>query len=232
MAIVAAVDEQTAREAFVVDQGGTMKCLNQSLIWTVRSAHSSVVHPEMDFHCNFPIGAEPARNIASSHRNEFGDVEGELASCEVTLTESYRTQAQAHAMMETYRAFSYLDQAGRLVVVSSTQIPFHVRRQLARALQISATRIRVIKPRIGGGFGGKQTGVAEVYAAIVTWKTGKPAVIVYDRRETFIASNSRHATQFYRADRRRRRRNDPGRGYSGTFRYRRLWRACAPPFSW
>jgi CO/xanthine dehydrogenase Mo-binding subunit len=96
-------------------------------------------------------------------------------------------------MMETYRAYSYLDHTGRLVVVSSTQIPFHVRRQLSRALKMPASKIRVIKPRIGGGFGGKQTGAVEMFAAIVTLRTGKPAKIIYDRRETFAATNSRHA---------------------------------------
>ena len=195
VAIVAAVDERTARHALELlhveyDVYKPVLDMDKAI------GHQSVVHPEADFHCNFPIGSEPSRNIASSHVSEFGDVEAELSRCEVVLTESYRTQAQAHAMMETYRAFSYLDHAGRLVVVSSTQIPFHVRRQLAHALQLPASRVRVVKPRIGGGFGGKQTGVAEVYTAVVTLKTGKPAIIVYDRKETFTASNSRHATHF------------------------------------
>ena len=86
-----------------------------------------------------------------------------------------------------------VDHTGRLVVVSSTQIPFHVRRQLAKSLQLPASRIRVIKPRIGGGFGGKQTAVVERFVAMVTLKTGKPAKIVYDRKETFTCTNSRHA---------------------------------------
>ena len=194
-AIVAAVDEQTAKAALELIRV-EYEVLEPALDVDMAIGHSTIVHPEADFHCNFPIGADPARNIASSHVIEYGDVEAELAASDVVVTEEYRTQAQAHAMMETYRTFCYLDQAGRLVVVSSTQIPFHVRRQLARALQIPATRIRVIKPRIGGGFGGKQTGVSEIYAAVVTWKTGKPALIVYDRKETFMASNSRHATHF------------------------------------
>ena len=195
VAIVAAVDEKTAKQALELIKV-EYEMFEPVLELAMAIGHSSVVHPEPDFHCNFPIGAEPARNIAASVDLHYGDVEAELARCEVVVTESYRTQAQAHAMMETYRAFSQLDQAGRLVVVSSTQIPFHVRRQLARALQLPATRVRVIKPRIGGGFGGKQTGVAEAFAAVVTWKTGKPAMIVYDRKEAFTASNSRHATQY------------------------------------
>lgn len=95
-------------------------------------------------------------------------------------------------MMETFRAFTYMDVYGRLNVVASTQVPFHVRRILAHALDVSKSRIRVIKPRIGGGFGAKQTVVAEVYPAIVTMKTGKPAKIIYSRYESQIASSPRH----------------------------------------
>ncbi|MBC8015765.1 MAG: molybdopterin-dependent oxidoreductase, partial [Sporomusaceae bacterium] len=155
--------------------------------------HTSVVHPEADVHCNFDIGMNQQQNIVSSQKVEVGDVEEELKHCAVVVEDTYYTQAQAHCMMETYRSFSYLDHTGRLVVISSTQIPFHVRRKLARALQIPASKIRVIKPRIGGGFGGKQTMVVELFSAIVTLKTGKPAKVVYDRGETFACSNSRHA---------------------------------------
>ncbi len=195
VAIVAADDEKTALDALALIQ---VEYDVLSPVLDISSAidNPSIVHPEPDLFCNFPIGMEQRRNIASSHSVEIGDIEAELARCEVVVEESYRTQAQAQAMMETFRTFTYLDHAGRLVVVSSTQIPFHIRRQLARALQIPASRIRVIKPRIGGGFGAKQTGVCEVYPALVTLKTGKPAKIVYERKETFIASNSRHATQF------------------------------------
>ncbi|MHC1758414.1 MAG: xanthine dehydrogenase family protein molybdopterin-binding subunit [Negativicutes bacterium] len=195
VAIVAAVDEKTALKAMELIKVD-YEVLKPVLDLATAIDHPAVVHPEDDLHCNFPIGLEKDRNIASSHTSEYGDVEAELSRCDVVVEESYRTQAQAQAMMETFRTFTQLDHAGRLVVISSTQIPFHVRRQLARALQISATRIRVIKPRIGGGFGAKQTGVSEVYPAIVTLKTGKPAKIVYERKETFIASNSRHATEF------------------------------------
>ena len=195
VAIVAAVDEKTAIAAMDLIRV-EYEVLEPVLDLATAIDHASVVHPENDLHCNVPIGLEKDRNIASTYTVEYGDIEGELAKCDVVVEESYRTQAQAQAMMETFRTFTQLDHAGRLVVISSTQIPFHVRRQLARALQIPSTRIRVIKPRIGGGFGAKQTGVAEMYAAIVTLKTGKPAKIVYGRKETFIASNSRHATQF------------------------------------
>ncbi len=120
-------------------------------------------------------------------------MEEELSKCDVVVEDTYYTQAQSHGMMETYRAYNYLDHMGRLVVVSSTQIPFHVRRHLSRALDIPSSKIRVIKPRIGGGFGGKQTACVEIFSALVTLKTGKPAKIIYDRKETFTCTTSRHA---------------------------------------
>ena len=94
--------------------------------------------------------------------------------------------------METFRAACYLDHFGRLNVISSTQVPFHVRRILGNALDIPASKVRVIKPRIGGGFGAKQTAVCEIYPAIVTWMTGRPSKIVYSRYESQICSSPRH----------------------------------------
>ena len=83
--------------------------------------------------------------------------------------------------METFRTYCYMDYFGRLNVVSSTQIPFHVRRILGNALDIPSSKVRVIKPRIGGGFGAKQTSVCEIYPAFVTWMTGRPSKIIYSR---------------------------------------------------
>ena len=192
VAIIAAVDEKTALKAMKLIKA-EYEIFEPVLNFEEAEGHRTIVHPEDDLHCNFDIGMKKDKNIVSSQKVEIGDVEEELKKCPVVVEETCYTQAQAHAMMETYRAFSYLDHTGRLVVVSSTQIPFHVRRKLSRALQLPASRIRVIKPRIGGGFGGKQTAVAEIFSAIVTLKTGKPAKIVYERKETFCCSNSRHA---------------------------------------
>lgn len=192
VAIVAAVDEQTAAKALKLIKVD-YEVFEPVLDFEKATGHTSVVHPENDVHCNFPMGMKRSKNIICTHEVEVGDVEEELRQCPVTVKETYYTQAQAHGMMETYRAFSYFDHAGRMTVVSSTQIPFHVRRQLARALQFPASKIRVIKPRIGGGFGGKQTGAVEMFAAIVTLRTGKPAMIIYDRTETFSCTSSRHA---------------------------------------
>ena len=95
-------------------------------------------------------------------------------------------------MMETFRAFTELDTYGRLNITSATQVPFHVRRILSNALDIPKSKIRVIKPRIGGGFGAKQSVVAEIFPAIVTMKTGKPAKIVYTREESMTNGSPRH----------------------------------------
>ena len=192
VAIVAAVDERTALQALKKIKVAYEK-LQPVLDFEQALGHSSVVHPEDDLACNFDIGLQKDKNIASSFIEAVGDVEEEFMRCDVVVEGVYYPQAQSHAMMETYRAYTYLDHTGRLVVVSSTQVPFHIKRQLARALQIPASRIRVVKPRIGGGFGGKQTGSGEVFTAIVTLKTGKPAFITYDRKETFSCTTSRHA---------------------------------------
>lgn len=192
VAIIAAVDEKIALKAMKLIKVN-YEVFEPVLDFEKAIDHSAVVHTEKNIHCNVDIGMEQSRNIVCTSKVKFGNVEEELAKCDTIIERIYYTQAQAHAMMETYRAFSYLDHAGRLVVTSSTQIPFHVRRHLARALNISSSKIRVIKPRIGGGFGGKQTASVEIFPAIVTWKTGKPAMLIYDRKETFSCTTSRHA---------------------------------------
>ncbi|MTI79695.1 MAG: aldehyde oxidase [Firmicutes bacterium] len=192
VAVIAATDEKTA--ALAIDLINVEYEVYEPVIdFEEADSHQSTVHPENDLHCNFDIGMKKENNIACTHKVQVGDIEEELKKCDVVVEETYYTQAQAQAMMETYRAYSYFDHTGRLVVVSSTQIPFHIKRQLARSLEIPSSKIRVIKPRIGGGFGGKQTGAVEIFAALVTQKTGKPAKIVYSRKETFTCTNSRHA---------------------------------------
>ncbi|PHR25223.1 MAG: aldehyde oxidase [Desulfotalea sp.] len=144
-------------------------------------------------HTNFDVGCDASRNVAAAHSLEFGDVEAELSRCEVVIEQTYRTQAQAHAMMETYRASTSIDVHGRLQVMTSTQIPYHVRRHLSVILGLPKSKIKILKPRVGGSFGGKQTASVEIFPAIVTMKTGKAAHLVYTRQETFCCTTSRHA---------------------------------------
>lgn len=192
VAIIAAKDEKTALKAmeFIKVE---YEVLEPVLDFEKAIGHPSIVHPENNLQVNFDIGMEKEKNIAASYKIEVGDVESELEYSDVVVEETYYTQAQSHGMMETYRAATYIDHNGRLTVMSSTQIPFHIRKLLARALEIPKSKIRVVKPRIGGGFGGKQTASVEIFPAIVTLKTGKPAKIIYDRKETFCCTTSRHA---------------------------------------
>ncbi|MDY3619214.1 xanthine dehydrogenase family protein molybdopterin-binding subunit [Agathobaculum sp.] len=151
-----------------------------------------LVHPEDDWQSLCPVGADNKRNLCASDTCADGDVEAVLASCDEVVEHTYHTKACQQAMMETFRTYTEIDAYGRLHVISSTQIVFHVRRILANALEIPKSKIHVEKPRIGGGFGAKQTVVAEVYPALVTWKTGKPAKMLYSREECQIAGSPRH----------------------------------------
>ncbi|QMS84410.1 xanthine dehydrogenase family protein molybdopterin-binding subunit [Candidatus Xianfuyuplasma coldseepsis] len=154
--------------------------------------HDVVLHPEDEVHEMFPIGYEPKRNIAASYHMEVGDVEAELKKCDVVINETFYTQAQMHAMMEPHTVNARIDFQNRLVLYSATQTPFHVRRIISQTLEVPLSKIRVIKPRVGGGFGGKQSLHGEMLVSAVTLRTGKPAKMVYTRKEVFEASPTRH----------------------------------------
>ena len=151
-----------------------------------------LVHPEDDWKLKIPLGGDNKRNLCASAVEEHGNVDEVLAKCKYTVERTYHTRANQQTMMETFRTACYMDHFGRLIVLSSTQIPFHVRRIVGRALDIPASKVRVIKPRIGGGFGAKQTSVSEIYPAIVTWKTGRPSKMIFSRYESMICSSPRH----------------------------------------
>lgn len=151
-----------------------------------------VIHPEEDWESKVPVGADNKRNLCAMKEESAGDVDEVLKHCKYTVEKTYHTKANQQAMMETFRSYTYLDYFGRMNVVTSTQVPFHVRRILGRALGIGASNVRVVKPRIGGGFGAKQTAVTEVYPALVTLKTKRPAKLVFSRYESQICSSPRH----------------------------------------
>lgn len=154
-----------------------------------------LVHPEDDFVSLVEVGADNKRNLCSSERMSIGNVDEELAKCAHVIEETYHTKANNQTMMETFRTYTSIDAYGRLNIISSTQIPFHVRRILSNALQIPKSQIRVIKPRIGGGFGAKQSVVSELFPAIVTWITKKPAKMIYSRKESFTNGSPRHEAE-------------------------------------
>ncbi|MDO5142273.1 MAG: molybdopterin-dependent oxidoreductase [Eubacteriales bacterium] len=156
-----------------------------------------LVHPEDDWQALCPVGADNRRNLCASEACGDGDVDAVLADCDVVVDQVYRTQACQQAMMETFRTYTEIDAFGRLHIVSSTQIVFHVRRIIANALDIPKSKIHVEKPRIGGGFGAKQTVVAELYPAFVTWTTGRPAKMIYSREECQTAGSPRHEMEMH-----------------------------------
>ena len=151
-----------------------------------------LVHPEDTWKSLCPVGADNKRNLCACESSDHGDVDQVLADCDVVVEETYHTLANQQAMMETFRTVCYMDTYGRLNVLSSTQIVFHARRILSNALGIPKSKIRVMKPRIGGGFGAKQTVVAEIFPAFVTWKTGKASKMIFTREESQTASSPRH----------------------------------------
>ena len=156
-----------------------------------------LVHPEENWESLAPVGADNKRNLCAHDESGAGDIEAVLAGCDVVIDHTYHTRACQQAMMETFRTYCSIDAYGRLNVLSSTQIVFHCRRILANALHIPKSMIRVTKPRIGGGFGAKQTSVCEVYPAFVTWKTKKPSKIIFSRYESQIASTPRHEMEMH-----------------------------------
>jgi putative selenate reductase molybdopterin-binding subunit len=156
-----------------------------------------LVHPEENWESLAPVGADNKRNLCAHDESGAGDIEAVLAGCDVIIDHTYHTRACQQTMMETFRTYCSIDAYGRLNVLSSTQIVFHCRRILANALHIPKSMIRVAKPRIGGGFGAKQTSVCEVYPAFVTWKTKKPSKIIFSRYESQIASTPRHEMELH-----------------------------------
>ena len=193
-------------DAVAIVAGETEKAVNQAMkvikvkydvLEPVLDFHEAkdnpiLVHPEDNWQALCPVGADNKRNLCASGLEEHGDVDKVIAESDVVVENTYHTKAVQQTMMETFRTYTQMDTYGRLNIISSTQVPFHVRRILSNALDIPKSKIRVIKPRIGGGFGAKQTVVAEVYPAIVTLKTGRPAKIIYTREESLIASSPRH----------------------------------------
>ena len=150
-----------------------------------------LVHPEDNWMSHGNTG-DVKRNLLHHEEDAHGDVEEVLADCEEVIEHSWRIKAAQQGYMETIRAYCEIDRYGRLHCISSTQIVFHIRRILANALGISKSMVRAEKPRIGGGFGAKQTAVCEVYPAFVTWMTKRPSKIIYSRRECQTIASPRH----------------------------------------
>ena len=191
VAIIAAESEKAALKAMKLIRV-QYDVLEAVLDFRTAKDNPILVHPEEDWFPPCAVGGDNKRNMVASETSSHGDVDGIMADCDIVIDRTYHTRAFNQAMMEPFICYTNLDRYGRLHVISSTQIVFHTRRILSRALGIPKSRIRVEKPRIGGGFGAKQTAVCDVYPAFVTMKTGRAAKISYTREEAQIAGSPRH----------------------------------------
>ena len=196
VAILAGADEKC------VDKAMKLVKVEYEVLEPVLDFHTAkdnpvLVHPEDNWESLAPVGADNRRNLCAHDECGNGDIDAVLADCDVVIDCVYHTQACQQAMMETFRTYCEIDTYGRLHIISSTQIVFHTRRIVANALHIPKSKVRVTKPRIGGGFGAKQTAVSAVYPAFVTWMTKKPSKIIFSRVESQIASSPRHEMEMH-----------------------------------
>lgn len=196
VAIVAAENEKAADRALKLIRV-QYEVLEAILDFHTAKDNPILVHPEENWKALCPVGADNKRNLVATGSDVNGDIEKILADSDIVIDHTYHTKAYNQTMMETFRTYTKLDRSGRLHVISSTQIVFHVRRILSNALGIPKSKIRVEKPRIGGGFGAKQSSVSEVYPAFVTMKTGRPAQIIYTREDSLIAGSPRHEMEVH-----------------------------------
>ncbi|MBA2284844.1 MAG: molybdopterin-dependent oxidoreductase [Ktedonobacteraceae bacterium] len=135
---------------------------------------------------------DATRNLAAHEELERGDFAAAMRTADLVVEGEYRVPFISHAVLEPHVSVAYLDGYDRLIVVTSTQVPYHTRRQLAAVLQLPIARVRVVKPRVGGGFGGKQEMILEPVAGILAMKTRQPVRVEYSRQEEFTAARFRH----------------------------------------
>ncbi len=189
VALVAAESEELARRALELIEVEYEELL---AILDPRQAldNPTIIHDEPEY-VNF-ADSDAKRNLAAEIRIDIGDVEAGFARADLVFEDEYTVQKVQQAHIEPHVCITYWDEDDRLVIRTSTQVPFHARRILAPVLGLPPKRIRVIKPRIGGGFGGKQEVLVEDACAHLTIATGRPVRMEYTREEEFTAARSRH----------------------------------------
>lgn len=184
IAAVVAVDELTAEKALKLIK------VEYEEYPLILSAEDALKEGAVEIH----VGSG---NIVGQSAYEWGDLEAAFAEADQIFTDSFSTSTVQHCAMENHSAYAYIDDNGKIVVVTSTQIPHICRRIVGQALGIPWGRVRVVKPYVGGGFGSKQDAVVEPLVAFLTTVLGgRPVKMQLSREETFIASRVRHAIQF------------------------------------
>lgn len=151
-----------------------------------------VIHDEPEAKVIIPIDYQPDKNLCASVDALVGDPDKALAESDFVFeVETHAPRAQ-HCATEPHVSAAYLDGNDRVVIITSTQVPFHVRRIVAHSLELPVKKVRVIKPRVGGAFGSKQEMCFEDVVALVSMRTGRPCLCVYTREEVFVSSRTRH----------------------------------------
>lgn len=154
------------------------------------------VHAE-DEYMPIPVPYKPEKNIAAEIMTGFGDIKKGFAEADTIIEDSYSMHYASHCAVEPHATLAFFDKWGRLVIVTATQVPFHVRRIVGMVCNIETKNIRVVKPRVGGGFGGKQEVLLEPVAAFIAWKLKRAVKIVLSRKEVFVNARTRHEMRSY-----------------------------------
>jgi putative selenate reductase molybdopterin-binding subunit len=158
---------------------------------------SPVIHDEPEARAIIPVPYEPEKNIAAKVGMDVGNVDQAIAGAAYKLDNSYYIHLAQHCPIEPHVALAHVDAEGRLVIRTSTQVPFHARRITAQVLDIPVRMVRVIKPRIGGGFGAKQEVLIEDVVGMLAWRTRRPVLLMYTREEEFVSSRTRHPERIH-----------------------------------
>ena len=150
-----------------------------------------LVHGDHAVECRLPIGADPTRNLAASASGSVGDLSRGIAEADTVIERTYTTSRVQCTPVEPHVVYTKMD-GDRLVIHASTQVPWHLRRIVAGVIGIPENRVRVIKERVGGGYGSKQDILVEDLCAWATLTTGRPVFSKYTREEEFTAATTRH----------------------------------------
>ncbi|MCY3413692.1 MAG: molybdopterin-dependent oxidoreductase [Candidatus Heimdallarchaeota archaeon] len=162
-----------------------------------RDDDAPLIHDEEEAYMPIPVFYEPKKNHVSHTDFTFGEIEKEFENSDVVVERRFDTQYAQHCPIEPHVCMAYYDETDyneepRIVVRTSTQVPFHARRIIARSLGIREKNLRVIKPRIGGAFGTKQEVLLEQLTVFLTMKTKRPVLLEFTRKEEFISARTRH----------------------------------------
>jgi putative selenate reductase molybdopterin-binding subunit len=189
VALVAAEDLSTARQAI-----GRIKVEYDPLppLFDPEEAVGAKPLPPKEAHMLIPASYEPGKNLAAKIDITIGDIQKGLAEADFVEEQEYRVQYASHCAMEPHAAAARFDERGRLLIYSTTQVPFHARRITARLIGVPVGMLRVVKPRVGGGFGGKQEVILEPLVALVALRHRRPTKLVLSRREVFVSTRTRH----------------------------------------